>query len=129
MENLATATSSRGGEKLSVGGFLYNLKRTGKAHKRWVCVKNYGSGCTAAISTQLDSTELFGGTPHSHPADHASIDVCKAKTNLKTIAKTTNSAGHSRDILVHVLVNLDDYTRASMGNLESETFHSTPNAR
>ena len=112
--------SNKGGDKLvDDENYIYHFHKLAKngEKKFWYCERR--PRCSARVHTLVGSNEiLLHVGEHTHSASATDVALKEAKTELKTMAQTSQAT--SRNILSQVLETLSQESRESFPNLNTQ---------
>lgn len=83
--------TSKGGQQLSLAGYLYSFNGTNRLGTRWRCVHYYGTKCGGRVQTSLDGFKVIENSfrDHSHNPDHQRIVVSRLRAGIRASAKSS----------------------------------------
>ena len=82
--------NTKGGQKVTINGFMYNKHRPSNTHMYWRCVR-HNFGCKGRLKANFDNTNPELVTDHDHDPDQRKVQITKARAEMKRKASTFGS--------------------------------------
>lgn len=114
-------SSSRGGHKLSLNGYTYNIEKKNGIDFRWICDKKYSNSCSARTTTLIqDNIHVVKIRPsiHHHDPDASSKHVHNANSNVRLTAR--NSLENPSQIILKSIVECNVASRKMLPNKSAQ---------
>ncbi|KAF0714450.1 Uncharacterized protein FWK35_00038086, partial [Aphis craccivora] len=81
--------SYKGGDKVAFEGYTYITKNKGKNYFTWKCSTKNKTNCAGILRTSILKTDPTVTTEHNHSANQSEVNVMKAVSKMKLMAKTS----------------------------------------